>query len=133
MFIKNNNNKFIIFAASILASSSTLAVVPAGYYNSVDTINGQALHSTLHEIIDDHQRFPYTSTATDTWDILETADQDPDNANNVIDIYKKTLAILNKVVATLSTTENTVDRSLLVSQKMVVLTMPIPIHIIYFR
>ena len=38
MFIKNNNNKFIIFAASILASSSTLAVVPAGYYNSVDPL-----------------------------------------------------------------------------------------------
>ena len=64
------------------------AAIPAGYYDSVNTVNQQALHSSLHEIIDDHQRFPYTSTSTDTWDILESADEDPDNSNNVIDIYR---------------------------------------------
>lgn len=90
MFFKKTDKKQIIVVASLVISSSALADVPAGYYDSVNTINGQALQNSLHEIIDDHQRFPYTSSATDTWDILETADQDPDNANNVVDIYKNT-------------------------------------------
>ncbi len=68
--------------------SAAHAEIPAGYYDSANTGNQQALHTTLHEIIDDHQRFPYTSSSTDTWDILESADEDPDNSANVIDIYK---------------------------------------------
>ena len=64
------------------------ADVPAGYYDSANISNPQALHSSLHEIIDDHQRFPYTSSSTDTWDILESADEDPANSSNIIDIYK---------------------------------------------
>lgn len=71
-----------------LFSPGANAAVPAGYYDQVDANNSTTLRNSLHEIIDDHTRFPYTSSATDTWDILETADQDPDNANNVIDIYK---------------------------------------------
>jgi endonuclease I len=88
MFLKKINNTLTIVVASLAVSSFAFAAIPVGYYDSVNTINGQALQDSLHEIIDDHQRFPYTSTATDTWDILETADQDPDNPNNVIDIYK---------------------------------------------
>ncbi len=72
----------------LLATSQVFAAPPAGYYNNADQTSAQALQDSLHEIIDDHQRFPYTSSATDTWDILEQADEDPDNPNNVIDIYK---------------------------------------------
>ncbi len=64
------------------------AEIPLGYYDSVNTDNAASLRSTLHEIIDDHQRFPYTSSSTDTWDILEIADENPDDANSIIDIYK---------------------------------------------
>jgi endonuclease I/chitodextrinase len=78
----------IMCVTSILSSANALADIPANYYNSINTSSPAALKSSLHEIIDDHTRFPYTSSATDTWDILEAADQDPDNANNVIDIYK---------------------------------------------
>jgi hypothetical protein len=46
------------------------------------------MRDSLHEIIDDHTRFPYTSTATDTWDVLEIADENQDNYNNVITIYR---------------------------------------------
>jgi endonuclease I len=79
-----------LIAVSMLLSLSTSlkAEAPTGYYDSVDTSSPQALHTSLHEIIDDHQRFPYTSTATDTWDILESADEDPNNPSNVLDIYK---------------------------------------------
>ncbi|PHR65303.1 MAG: hypothetical protein COA51_05580 [Idiomarina sp.] len=69
-------------------SLTAIAAPPAGYYNSVDQTNAQTLQQSLHEIIDDHQRYPYTSSSTDTWDILEAADEDPDNSNNVIDVYK---------------------------------------------
>ena len=60
----------------------------SGYYGSVDTSNAQSLRTTLHDAIKDHTRYPYTSTSTDTWDILEFADQDPMNAGRIVDIYK---------------------------------------------
>lgn len=87
MFLKKMNSALTIIAATLAVSTSAMADVPAGYYDSVNQSNAQALRASLHEIIDDHQRFPYTSTSTDTWDILEAADTDPDNPNNVIDIY----------------------------------------------
>jgi endonuclease I/subtilisin-like proprotein convertase family protein/chitodextrinase len=71
-----------------LAALSASAAIPTGYYDTVDLNNAASLRTTLHEIIDDHQRFPYTSTSTDTWDILETADENPDDGNSIIDIYK---------------------------------------------
>ncbi|MGD9546042.1 MAG: endonuclease [Candidatus Krumholzibacteriia bacterium] len=60
---------------------------PAGYYDTVDDSNAAALRSTLHAVIDDHTRFPYTDTSTDTWDVLEPAQQDPANSARIIDIY----------------------------------------------
>jgi endonuclease I len=67
---------------------AALSEPPPGYYASVDPTAQGALRSTLHEIIDDHIRFPYTSSNTDTWDILELADQDPNNPANILDVYK---------------------------------------------
>lgn len=64
------------------------AQAPPGYYDTVDTSNPQALRLTLHEVIDDHQRFPYTSSSTDTWDILELAQQDPGDPSRIIDVYR---------------------------------------------
>ena len=61
---------------------------PAGYYDTVDATNATTLRATLHEVIDDHTRYPYTSTATDTWDILDQADEDPNNSNNILDVYR---------------------------------------------
>lgn len=78
----------LLYISAITSSGFAMAEVPNGYYDSVNTASSAQLKSSLHEIIDDHKRFPYTSSATDTWDILEQADQDPNNANNVIDIYK---------------------------------------------
>ena len=59
-----------------------------GYYDTVDASNASTLQMTLHEIIDDHTRFPYTSGSTDTWNILNLADQDPNNPSNILDVYK---------------------------------------------
>jgi endonuclease I len=64
------------------------AQIPSGYYNSAAGKTGQALASALHNIIDDHTRYPYTSSQTDTWDVLSLADEDPGNSNNILSIYK---------------------------------------------
>jgi endonuclease I len=48
------------------------------------------LRATLHDAIDDHIRFPHTSDNTDTWDILELADEDPADPASILDLYKNT-------------------------------------------
>ena len=65
-----------------------LADPPSGYYDSVDATNSTSLRTTLHAVIDDHLKFPYTSSNTDTWDILELADEDPNDADHILDVYK---------------------------------------------
>ncbi|MCH9001761.1 MAG: IPTL-CTERM sorting domain-containing protein [Planctomycetes bacterium] len=69
----------------------TLAVAqadpPPGYYLAVDDTDATTLRATLHEVIDDHTRFPYTSDSTDTWDILNEAQEDPASAANILDVY----------------------------------------------
>jgi endonuclease I len=76
----------------ILRTTVLLLVAPAclagDYYQSVDAGTPETLRTTLHEVIDDHQRYPYTSGATDTWKILEEAEQDPNNPANIIDVYR---------------------------------------------
>lgn len=67
----------------------TTASVPGNdYYAGVNTTSASALRASLHALIDDHQRIPYTSTATDTWDVLEFADEDPLNPGRILDVYK---------------------------------------------
>ncbi len=80
--------KYLIVGLVVIFSPALLAGIPSGYYNSVNTSTPQNLHQSLHQIIDDHQRYPYTSSSTDTWDILEVADEDPNNSGKVLDIYK---------------------------------------------
>ena len=71
----------------VLGAAAPGAPSPS-YYDAIDSTTPAALRATLHEVIDDHQRFPYTSSATDTWDILESADEDPDASSFVRDVYK---------------------------------------------
>lgn len=61
---------------------------PAGYYATVDTSSPAALRSTLNAVISGHVKIPYTSSSTDTWDVLELADQDPLNSNRILDLYR---------------------------------------------
>ena len=42
----------------------------------------------MHNVIDGHTRFPYTSSSTDTWDILEDADEDPYDSSRIVDLYR---------------------------------------------
>ena len=61
---------FLFFATGLFllvcVAPPAEAAPPAGYYATVDTSNPFVLATTLHDVIDDHTRFPYTSSATDT-------------------------------------------------------------------
>jgi len=58
------------------------------YYANVDASSAATLRTTLHDTIDDHQWFPYTDSSTDTWDILELADEDPNDSSRILAVYE---------------------------------------------
>ncbi|MEE2664217.1 MAG: endonuclease [Myxococcota bacterium] len=79
--------------ATQVACATALAALaqaspPPGYYDGIDTQDSAVLRASLHSLIDDHQRFPYTSSAIDTWDILEQADEDPQDSGAILDVYR---------------------------------------------
>lgn len=74
--------------AAIAVPTAAFAQAPAGYYDDVDASSASTIRTTLHPVIDDHTRFPYTSSATDTWDILELADEDPNDVGAILDVYR---------------------------------------------
>jgi endonuclease I len=59
----------------------------SGYYANVDTSSPTALRNSLHTLIEQVTKIPYTASATDTWDVMAAAEQDPWNSNNVIELY----------------------------------------------
>ena len=79
----------VLAVASLLVSASIAQADPApGYYDTVDTTDATTLRTTLHDVIDDHTRVYYTSsTKTDVWDVIDEADEDPNNPDAVLDIY----------------------------------------------
>ncbi len=74
--------------ASTTLTKASKTAAPGGYYSSAVGLTGSILRAALHEIIDDHTRFPYTASSTDCWDILNNADEDPSNSANILDVYK---------------------------------------------
>ncbi|WP_223787968.1 endonuclease [Marinicella meishanensis] len=80
--------RLCINTSLLLFSSWVWAQADPNYYASVDESTPTALRNSLHAIIDDHTRLPYTSSATDTWDVLELAGENVDDSNEVIAIYK---------------------------------------------
>jgi len=77
----------ISILAALIISLNVIGQIPNGYYDSAEGLSGEDLKIALYNIIKGHIEFPYTSSSTDTWDILKEADQDPDNSNNVLGIY----------------------------------------------
>ena len=63
--------------------------VPDSFYNDVIPWSPQEMRDSLHELIDDHIRFPYTSTEVDTWNVLEEADwAEAPESTDIITIYR---------------------------------------------
>ena len=75
-------------ASACLHEPCSLTAENSHYYDDIIPWSSEAMRDSLHEIIDDHTRFPYTSSETDTWDVLEQADQDTANSNNIVTIYR---------------------------------------------
>ncbi len=81
------NEATIVFEVTIYEGIDTTIYIPDGYYDGIDSLEGEILKAALNDIITGHTEYPYTSTATDVWDILRDADEDPDNSDNVIMFY----------------------------------------------
>ena len=71
-----------------LLATAALADAPLGYYDTVDLTDSATLRTSLHNLIDNHVRYPYTSSSTDTWNILESADEYPVGTNTILDLYQ---------------------------------------------
>ena len=81
-------NYYLTFLAACIYTNAS-SQIPTGYYSIAENKSDQSLRSALHNIIDDHTAYSYTSSSTDTWDILKESDADPNNANNVLLVYTR--------------------------------------------
>lgn len=76
-----------LLALTLLANVAP-AGEPPGYYASVDPSSAASLRASLHPVIDDHIKIPYSGGFPDAWDVLEDADVDPANPARILDVYK---------------------------------------------
>jgi endonuclease I len=58
------------------------------YYARVNTSSPSQLRCSLHATIRGHSVYPYSGGSTDTWDILEIADEDPASPGRILDVYR---------------------------------------------
>ncbi|MDR9441928.1 MAG: endonuclease [Schleiferiaceae bacterium] len=86
-----NEIRFMVLMCLFGMSLSGLkAQVPAGYYQSTQGLQGSALRDSLNALISNHTAFPYTASGTDTWDILQESDKDPQDSSKLVLVYSDT-------------------------------------------
>ena len=61
---------------------------PGDYYGRVNTSSPGQLRCSLHETIRGHVAYPYSGAGTNTWTILEIADEDPADPGRILDVYR---------------------------------------------
>jgi len=83
-----NHSPLYLLLITLCLALPSLADPPAGYYDTADITTPETLRTSVHLIIDGHTKIPYTDSSTDTWDVLELADQDPFNSSRILDIYQ---------------------------------------------
>jgi len=66
--------------------TSGFCQIPAGYYDNADGLSGEQLKTALHHIIKNHTEYSYSQTD----EMMMETDEDPNNSNNVILLYKGT-------------------------------------------
>jgi endonuclease I len=94
VFVHQTKNQrsvgLLIFLAALWVSLAgpVLADPPSGYYDTADLSTPETLRNSVHLIIDGHTKIPYTASSTDTWNVLELADQDPFNSGRILDLYQ---------------------------------------------
>ncbi len=75
---------FLIATTFIFSLVSGFSQIPPGYYDDAIGLEGEALKTALHNIIDDHTEYSYNDLRDF---ILEETDEDPNNSNNIILLY----------------------------------------------
>ena len=58
------------------------------YYSHVNPVSPEQLRCSLHNTIKGHTVYPYSGGMQNSWTILEIAQQDPNNATKMIDVYR---------------------------------------------
>jgi endonuclease I len=58
------------------------------YYGQVNTSSPDQLRCSLHAIIRNHTVYPYSGGTTNTWTMLEAAQANPANPNQILDVYR---------------------------------------------
>ena len=81
------SEKIRLVVLLFILTSFGISEIPENYYENSEGKTGAALKSALYHIIKGHTQYPYTSSQTDVWDILEDTDQDPQNSNNILCLY----------------------------------------------
>jgi len=75
--------KKMLFTNLLLFATLSIMAQPTGYYNGTEGLTGDALKTSLHNIIKNHQAYTYSYAKY----IIKEADQDPNNPANVILVY----------------------------------------------
>lgn len=75
-------------AADVVIEFTVSAGGAGSYYNQVNTSSPEQLRCSLHETIKGHTVYPYSGGGTDTWAILNMADEDPVDPGKILDAYK---------------------------------------------
>ena len=80
------------FAVCIFVSpcKAQAAAPLESYYDSLELSSALELKKSLHHLIKNHKKIPYTSSELDTWDVIDLADQDPLDPTKVLTIYRNT-------------------------------------------
>ena len=71
-----------------VAAGSTPGVPGSGYWSRVNTSSASQLRCSIHHTIKGHTSYPYSGGTTNTWTILEIADENPANPGQILDIYR---------------------------------------------
>lgn len=73
---------------SFTVASGSTPGAPSGYWSSVNTSSAPQLRCSIHATIRGHTSYPYSGSGTNTWTILEMADEHPGNSGQILDIYR---------------------------------------------
>ncbi|MCB1575668.1 MAG: Ig-like domain-containing protein, partial [Xanthomonadales bacterium] len=85
------NTSDVAMAASVEVNFTVGSGETSGYYAQVNTSSAEQLRCTLHLTIRGHTAYPYSGSGTNTWTILETAQANPSNPNQILDVYRNRL------------------------------------------
>lgn len=61
---------------------------PGAYYENVNLATPATLRCSIYETIKGHNKYPYSGSGTNTWAILNLADEDPVDTSKILDNFR---------------------------------------------